>query len=53
MELDSLGSQPPRYEFTRRNIWPSYLNRPRRMPRDDIPTCDCCPPQPVTCESIT
>ena len=34
---------PPKYVFARRNCWPGYLPKPKRLARDSIPTCDCHP----------
>ena len=34
---------PPKYVFARRNCWPGYLPKPKRLARDSISTCDCHP----------
>ena len=34
---------PPKYVFARRNCWPGYLPKPKRLARDNISTCDCHP----------
>lgn len=37
------GVGPPKYGYARSNVWPSYMPRPKRLPKDDVPTCDCLP----------
>ena len=43
--LPAEGIAIPTYEYARTNIWPQYLTKPKRQPKDDIPTCSCWPLQ--------
>lgn len=45
MVVPAEGVEPPRYEYARKNIWPSYLPKPKRQSKDDVPTCNCWPSQ--------
>ena len=44
--VHSEGVDAPKYEYARKNIWPAYLAKPKRQPKDVVPTCNCWPSQP-------
>lgn len=42
---ENMRNRPPQYEFVKRNVWGAGAKRPKRVPKDEIPVCNCTPPR--------